>query len=197
MITTTLLTLFTVGFITFFATGLDDTIAYAPFMRTHKAKWMVSSGIVTATIIDIIIAVLIAGQIQKLPYTHYIGGAGLILLGAWIIWGKGMKPHPKVKMFTKHPNHFNQEKVVGAGKLFFLGFITFFLTGLDDTLAYSILLTRPGALIGITAGIFTATFVDLLLVFYVSEKMKKLKHTKLIGGGALIALGILIALEIL
>lgn len=195
-----LLKLFVVGFVSFFATGLDDTLAYAPFMRSRRDKVAVSSGIITATLVDLLIAVFLAGVVAQLPYTHLIGGGGLIILGLWVIWGKGLEISSSklsAEEVVDKRDAKGRTTAPSAQKLFFVGFATFFLTGIDDTLAYSLLLTTPAAFVGITLGIFAATFVDLLLVFFLSEKLGKLRHTREIGGAALIVLGLLLCCRLL
>ncbi|MFB6093653.1 MAG: hypothetical protein ABEJ77_01760, partial [Halanaeroarchaeum sp.] len=84
-----------------------------------------------------------------------------------------------------------------AVELFVAGFLTFFFTGLDDTIAYSFLLTGQAAIIGFSAGILTATALDLLLVFFIADRLRDLPHTRVIGGLALVLLGLLLALRIL
>ncbi|MDY7082160.1 MAG: hypothetical protein SXQ77_07105 [Halobacteria archaeon] len=189
--------LFVAGFVTFIATSIDDTIAYAPLMPTRRAKLLVSSGIVTATLADLGIAIFLSRFVRMLPYPRYIGAVGLFLLGIWIIWGRGLEPEPQVELLTRYPERFETTAVVSGPKLFFLGFTAFFLTGLDDTIAYSFLLVSPNAILGLSAGILTATGMGLLFVFFMSDRLKDIEHSREIGGGALMLLGVLIALGIL
>lgn len=188
--------LFIAGFITFFVTGLDDTVAYAPFMQTRRAKVLVSSGIVTATILDILIAIFLSHLVRQLPYPHLIGGSGLVLLGLWIL----LKRDPdqrRDRIESRMEDEDDQQSVIQELRLFSIGFITFFFTGLDDTIAYSFLLTGQAAIIGFSAGILTATAVDLLLVFFVADRLRELPYTRVVGGLALIVLGLLLAFQIL
>lgn len=193
----TVLALFVAGFVTFFATGVDDTVAYSALMQTRRAKLLVSSGIVTATVLDIGIAIGLAGLVRQLPYPRYIGAIGLILLGAWVVWGKGLEPEERVVLLTRYPERFETDTAVSAPRLFFLGFTTFFLTGLDDTIAYSFLLVTPAAIVGLSAGILTATFVDLALIFVAADYLQRFEHTREIGGAALMVLGVAVATGVL
>ncbi len=187
--------LFLAGFITFFVTGLDDTIAYAPFMRTWRAKVLVSSGIVTATVLDILIAVFLSGLVRQLPHPHLIGGGGLVLLGLWVLLKRD--PEQRRNRIQSRMAEIEEPSLIQQLRLFSIGFITFFFTGLDDTIAYSFLLTGQAAIIGFSAGILTATAVDLLLVFFIADRLRKLPYTRIIGGLALIGLGMLLAFQIL
>lgn len=188
--------LFVAGFITFFATGLDDTIAYAPFMQTKRAKLLVSSGIVTATVLDIIIAIFLSSLVRQLPYPHLIGGGGLFALGLWIVL-HGDSAARRERIESEMEDAKEHGSLRRDVRLFGIGFVTFFFTGLDDTIAYSFLLTTQAAIIGFSAGILVATGVDLLLVFFLADRLRKLPHTRLIGGAALMALGLLLAFQIL
>lgn len=186
--------LFIAGFVSFFATGLDDTVAYASIIKSKREKMIISSGILTATALSILLAVFLSSLVQKLPNPHLIAGFGMIGLGVWVWSGIGLNPHPAFTMLTQHPEKYNVENVVSAPRLFFRGFISFFITGVDDIIAYSFLMTTPTAVAGLTTGIFVATFVDLGLVFYMAGRLKKLKHSKEIGGGLLMTLGVAILL---
>lgn len=188
--------LFVAGFVTFFATGLDDTVAYAPFMRTRRAKVFVSLGIVTATVLDILIAVFLSGLVRRLPYPHVIGGSGLFVLGLWIVLRRDVEERrERIEGRMEEPGE--HPTIRQDLRLFGIGFITFFFTGLDDTIAYSFLLTTQAAIIGFSAGILTATAVDLLLVFFIADRLRRLPYTRAIGGLALMTLGLLLGLGIL
>lgn len=189
--------LFVAGFITFFVTGLDDTIAYASFMQTRRAKLLVSSGIVTATILDILIAIFLSGLVRQLPYPHVIGGSGLILLGLWVLLKRDPEQRRERIEARMEGGESDRRSLRHDGRLFFIGFITFFFTGLDDTIAYSFLLTGQAAIIGFSAGILTATVINLFLVFFIADRLRELPHTRIIGGLALIVLGFLLAFRIL
>jgi len=77
-----------IGFIASFATVLDDIIAYSPlFLRDSITRIYVIVGILTATILEIILVIYFAEKISKIKYKEEIAGIGLVLLGILILIG--------------------------------------------------------------------------------------------------------------
>jgi len=75
------------GFITAFATVIDDTIAYsALFTKELSIAPYVILGIFSATLIQLYILIYFSKKISKLPYKKQITTIGLIILGFLILF---------------------------------------------------------------------------------------------------------------
>ncbi len=196
------LLLFMLGFVAFFATGIDDTLAYAGLYLRNKAKdhkKFISFGIILGTIIALAIAILAGSLMESLPSRHLIGGAVLVTLGI-LTFTRGnhkekhhKRTHAKVKEHLKvsRPQKFVSLKFIG------LGMILFFATGIDDIIAYSNLIMAKGSWVAICAGVLIATFVSLVIAHFLAGKLKRFHHPERIGGTIIIIIGILLALKIL
>jgi len=100
------------------------------------------------------------------------------------------KPKEKVEKKLKKIKIISAKKFL---KLLSLGFITAFVTVIDDTIAYSSLFlgsssNTPYAIFGI----FSATLLELTALIYFSKKVMKIKYKKEITTFGLIILSILI-----
>jgi cadmium resistance protein CadD (predicted permease) len=202
------LILFVIGFVAFFATGIDDTIAYAGLYLKNKKrdhKKFISFGIVLGTIIALVLSIFVGSLMEKYikingtPIGHLVGGAVLVTLGVLTFIkpnGKAKhhkKTHAKIKKHlkvTKHP------KLAGL-KFIGLGMLLFFATGVDDIIAYSNLIMAKGAWVAICSGVLIATFVSLLIAHFLAGKLKRFSHPERIGGAIMIIIGILLGLKIL
>lgn len=197
------LILLAIGFITFFATGIDDTVAYAGSYledgrKDHKKQ--ISLGIIIGTFIALGISIFAGSLMEALPSKHLIGGAVLVSLGLimffkgkWTIRHKKKhfsKMEKKIKQPKKVPKHINL-KFIG------LGFILFFATGIDDIIAYSNLIMAKGSWIAICIGVLIATIVSLIIAHFLSDKLKRFPHPEKIGAGIIILIGVLLALKVL
>jgi len=201
------LLLFTIGFVTFFATGIDDTLAYAGLYLKNKRnhKKFISLGIILGTIIALGIAIFAGSLMKKYlvingqPIGHLIGGTVLVTLGILTFTKRNnkekhhQKTHAKIK---KHLKVSQQQKFVSF-KFIGLGMILFFATGIDDIIAYSNLIMVKGAWLEICTGILLATFVSLMIAHFLSGKLKRFPHPERVGGTIIIIIGILLALKIL
>jgi len=76
-----------IGFITAFATVIDDTIAYSSLFLSLTSVYFVIIGIYLATITQLIMVVYFSKKIQKMPYKKEITVFGLIILGFLILRG--------------------------------------------------------------------------------------------------------------
>ena len=202
MILVETLLLLTIGFISFFATGIDDTLAYAGLYLKNKEKdhkKFISFGIILGTVIALAIAIFAGSLMEVLPSRHLIGGAVLVTLGI-LTFTKGngkekhhKKTHTKVKKHLKvsQPQKFISLKFIG------LGMILFFATGIDDIIAYSNLIMAKGTWIEICVGVLIATFVSLIIAHFLAGKLKRFPHPERIGGTIIIIIGILLALKVL
>ena len=92
--------LLVIGFVAFFATGIDDTVAYAGSYLNNKKKdhkRLISLGIIMGTIIALTIAILAGSLMEAIPSRHLIGGAVLITLGLLsFTHGKGTQHQKKI-----------------------------------------------------------------------------------------------------
>jgi len=81
-----LLKLIGIGFIVSFATVLDDIIAFAPlFLESTITKLLSASGILIATLTQLIVVIYFSRQIRKIKYKKEIASGGLIILGILIL----------------------------------------------------------------------------------------------------------------
>ena len=194
--------LLVLGFVAFFATGIDDTVAYAgSYLDNPKKdhKRLISFGIIVGTVIALGIAIFAGSLMANIPSRHLIGGAVLITLGVLsFTHGKGVQ-HQKKTHFMKMEKHISKEPSTKLGNLKFvgIGMLLFFGTGIDDILAYSNLIMAKGAWLAISSGVMIGTFVSLAIAHSISDKLKKFSHPERIGGVIIIIIGILLALKIL
>lgn len=80
--------IFGVGFVASLATLIDDVIAYSPLLSVSfwNSTYAII-GIVSATVLQIILVVFFAHQIKRLKYKEEIASIGLVILGILIISG--------------------------------------------------------------------------------------------------------------
>lgn len=191
-----------VGFVSFFATGIDDTVTYAGSYLKNKRKdktRLISLGIVLGTLVALAIAVFAGSLLESLPARHLIGGGVLIILGTFMFTKGRIAKHKKeshllkIKKHLKHPPLSNNHTL----KFIVLGIILFFATGIDDIITYSNLIMAKGSWLPISAGVIVATFVSLSIAHMLADKLKKFKNPEKIGSGIIILIGILLALKVL
>jgi cadmium resistance protein CadD (predicted permease) len=196
------LVLFGVGFVAFFATGIDDTVAYAgSYLDNPKKdhKKLISFGIILGTIIALAISIFAGTLMERIPSRHLVGGAVLVTLGLLsFVHGKGRR-HQKKTHYAKMKKHIGRKPSVWYGYMKFIGIglLLFFGTGIDDILAYSNLIMAKGSWMAISSGVMIATFVSLAIAHSLSGKLKKFPHPERIGGVMLIIIGVLLALRVL
>ena len=69
------------GMVLFFATGIDDIIAYSNLIMA-KGSWLaICIGVLIATFVSLTIAHLLADKLKKLPHPERIGAAVIIIIG--------------------------------------------------------------------------------------------------------------------
>ena len=195
------LILLAIGFVAFFATGIDDTVAYAgSYLEDGRKdhKHHISLGIIIGTLIALGISIFAGSLMESLPSRHLIGGAVLITLGM-VMFFKGKhaidhkkKHFSKMEKKIKHPKAKDHKGIKFVG----LGFVLFFATGIDDILTYSNLIMAKGSWLAICIGVLIATFISLIIAHFLSDKLKKLPHPEKIGAGIIIIIGILLALKV-
>ena len=195
------LILLALGFIAFFATGIDDTVAYAgSYLETGRKdhKKEISLGIIIGTLVALGISIFAGSLMEALPSRHLISGAVLITLGTIMFFKGKWAIHHKKKHFSKMEKKIKHPKAPKNWGIRFvsLGFILFFATGIDDVIAYSNLIMAKGVWLPICIGVLMATFVSLIIAHFLSDKLKKFPHPEKIGAGIIIIIGILLALKI-
>ena len=193
--------LLAIGFVAFFATGIDDTVAYAGSYledgrKDHKKE--ISLGIIIGTFIALGIAIFAGSLMESLPSRNLIGGAVLITLGMIMFFKGKAVIHHKKKHFSKMEKKIKRPKTPKNRGIKFvgLGFILFFATGIDDIIAYSNLIMAKGSWLAISIGVLIATFVSLIIAHFLSDKLKNIPHPEKIGAAVIILIGVLLALKI-
>ena len=195
--------LLTIGFVAFFATGIDDTLAYAGlYLKNNKKdhKKFISLGIILGTFIALAISIFAGSLMEVLPSRHLIGGAVLVTIGLLTFThGHKTRHHRKIH-FTKMKKHIKRLQALDHDdkvKFIGLGMTLFFATGIDDIIAYSNLIMAKGSWLAICIGVFIGTFVSLVIAHFLAGKLDGFPHPERIGGGLMIMIGILLALQIL
>jgi len=194
--------LFMLGFVAFFATGIDDTVAYAGSYLNNRQKdhkTLISLGILIGTFIALGISILAGSLMERIPSRHLIGGAVLITIGILSIAHRKETKRKKKFHFKKLKEHLrpSESKIKNYFKFIGIGMLLFFGTGIDDILAYSNLIMAKGSWLVISIGVIVATFVSLAIAHSLSAKLKNFPHPERIGGVMIIIIGILLATKIL
>lgn len=202
-----LLILFVLGFVTFFATGIDDTVAYASsYLKdgcdSHES--LISARVILGTIIALVIAIFAGTLMKAIPSRHLVGAAVLVTIGVLkLAHGEGYFKLLKKRLSKIHRKHHKRThkiikkfKSIGSIRFVGLGMILFFSTGIDDIIAYSNLIMAEGSWFWISAGVMVATIMALIVAHLLAHKLEKLKHPQRIGSLLIITIGILLALQI-
>ena len=80
--------LFLTGFVTSFATVIDDALAYSPALIGGLNQRIFGiAGIISATLIQILIIIYFSKKISKIKHRNIISAAGLVIVGILIIFG--------------------------------------------------------------------------------------------------------------
>lgn len=80
--------LFLTGFVTSFATVIDDSLAYSPaLIGSLGEKILGITGILTAAVLQILIIIYFSRKISKIKYRNIISSAGLVIIGFLILFG--------------------------------------------------------------------------------------------------------------
>ncbi len=180
--------------------GFDDTMTRIPIMshmtKTKKGRIAFALGIFIAITLVITFAFFFASLIKSIPYSKFIS-AGLIFLLAMSIHFDLFTQRPKKKIREKL-QHVQRVSLKRFFTLAGFGFLTAFVTIIDDTIAYSGLflntLSNPTPVI---AGIFAGTILQLSVLIYFSKKLTRLKYKKEITVFGLVLLSLLIAMGFL
>jgi len=80
--------LFLTGFVTSFATVIDDSLAYSPaLIGSLGEKILGITGILAAAIFQIMIIVYFSRKISKIKYRNIASSVGLVIIGFLILFG--------------------------------------------------------------------------------------------------------------
>ena len=80
--------LFLSGFVTSFATVIDDSLAYSPaLIGSNVEKLLGIAGIILASIVQIFIMIKFARKISKVPHRNLISASGLVIIAFLILFG--------------------------------------------------------------------------------------------------------------
>ena len=72
------------GMVLFFATGIDDIIAYSNFIMA-KGVWLpICIGVLVATFVSLIIAHFLSNKLKNFPHPERIGAVVIIIIGILI-----------------------------------------------------------------------------------------------------------------
>ena len=77
-----------IGFLTSFATVLDDVVAYLPLflVEPHLIPFGLA-GLLAATLAQAVLVIYFAERLARIPYKEEIAAGGLVLLGVGILLG--------------------------------------------------------------------------------------------------------------
>jgi len=82
------LSLLAFGFLTSFFTLMDDAVAFIPlFAQNHLSAWFAAGGIMLSAVVQTIVLIFLAEQIERFKYRRHITAAGLLLYGLLLLFG--------------------------------------------------------------------------------------------------------------
>ena len=188
------------GFIIKFITGIDDSMIHIPVIsnitKTRKGKIAFGIGIFLAITLAIIVSLSLSTIIRSFNYYHLISAIIIFLLAVTI----------QFDLFTSRPKHIVEDKIRHLDhismkrffKLIGIGFITAFITVIDDSLAYMSLFISDIKTIPFSiAGIYTATIIQIFIMIYFSRKISKILYKKEITVIGLVILSALTFFKVL
>lgn len=184
------------GFLVKLLTGGDDTLVHIPLLgslfKRRSCKINFLMGMSFSLIIILSLSLLFAGLLKQIPYTHYIS-AGLLIILATVVYFDLLKFKPKLEQKCEQEVKSNINF-----QAFLAGLVAFFTTAIDDAIIYSSILLKPlKENFFIILGILIAFTIEIIIIFYFSKQISKLKYTKEITTVVLITLAFLIALQII
>ena len=188
------------GFFVKLITGLDDTITHVPVItsltRTKRGRIAFAFGILLAITLAIILSFSFASLIKSFSYYNYVAAAIIFILAISIYFNL-LFPKLKKKTQTKLKKAKKPISAKKIAKLMGIGFITAFVTVIDDSLAYSsvfLILEKP---VFVILGIYIATILQLAAIIYFSKKIQKIPYKRQISAAGLLILGTLILFKII
>jgi len=183
------------GFLVKIITGFDDTITHVPIIasltKTKKGKFAFLFGIFLAATLAIILSFSFASVLRKFSYYHIISSAIIFFL-AFAIYFNLFFPKSKQKTQEKLKRMKKPVPLKRILKLVGIGFLTAFVTMIDDSLAYSSLFLALNLNLFVILGIYLALGLELFVILSFSRKISKIKYKKELSVFGLIILGFLI-----
>lgn len=191
---------FTAGFAVKFIASLDDTITKVPVIshitRTRMGKVAFSIGNLIAVFVVIALAAFLSSLFSGFAYFHLVAG-GLILVMAGITLFDlfpGARPQ-KRKDWPFRNGIISTERFI---MLMGAGFTVSLITLIDDIAAMIPLYGgHIASVFSVTAGIITATLIQLILVIYFSAFLDHLPRKREIAAAGLVVYGLLVIFGIL
>lgn len=188
------------GFTINLLTGFDDAVTHVPIIsnitRTRKGKVAFGFGIFLAVTLAIILSFLFASILKSFEYYNYIA-AGIIFLLAFSIYFDLLLPKSKEKTKAKIKKKIKRISLKRIVKLIGIGFITAFVTVIDDSLAYSSLFIISKSPLFLILGIYLATIIQIVAIIYFSKKISKIRYKKEASFLGLLIIGILILFRVI
>ncbi len=187
------------GFFVKIITGFDDTITHVPIIssltRTRKGKIVFGVGIFFAISVAIFFSFSFASILRSFKYYHLIA-SGIIFVLAFSIYFNLLFPKSKKKSQTKLKLTKKPVSMKKMAKLFGIGFLTAFVTVIDDSLAYSSVFVVTRNSLFVIFGIYLATLIQITSIIYFSRKISKLPYKRQVSAFGLLVLGVLILLKV-
>lgn len=195
------------GFLVKIVTGFDDLMVHIPIVtnitKTRIGKIAFSLGILAAITLAILLSTVFSSLLKFIPNSRYIAGTLMLLLAFSIQFNLfSGKPRKKAEIKlkskkVKEETKFKKISIKRFFKLLLIGFITAFVTVIDDTIAYSSVLITIKNLPLAILGIYLATILELVAIIYFSRKIRKFPYKKQITVAGLIILAVLLFYGIL
>lgn len=187
------------GFLAKIITGADDTLTHAPLIgsltRTRLGKLFFILGMFFSILVLIVLSILFAGFLQRIPYKNIIAALLLLVLAALIHFDILVHKERKrcCKVIEKEVPR--PTKLI---KLFGIGFLAFFATAIDDVVAYSALLLKAfGDQLIVGIGILAAALLEFYIVFHFSKYIARIKYKEEITTVGLVILAVLVGFGII
>jgi len=187
------------GFLAKLITGADDTLTHTPIIasvaRSKKGKLIFILGMLLSILTLIGLSMFFGGLLQKIPYRNLFAAGLLLILAGFVYHSKFIhKPREKFEHLAR-----KEVKVPDRlPRLFGIGFITFFATGIDDVLVYSALLLKSFSLqLMIALGILIAALLEFYVIFYFSKIIAKIKHKEILTIVGLIVIAALVGFQVI
>lgn len=178
---------FFTGFFVKIITGLDDTLTHTPIANLIKKKScriFLGIGILLAVTAAIFTSIFLSQYIQALQYSKYITFVLLLTLATLIYFDVLVhKPREKAEIKIQQGCKYNK-----AIKFIALGFFAGLATVIDDTIAYSAVMTN---IIPTALGILTAAILEITFIYKASHLIQKIKYKKEISVIGLIIIAII------
>ena len=188
------------GFVVKLVTGFDDTLTRVPILssltRTRRGKLAFLVGVFFAVSLAILLSFLFAAILRNFVYYHIIS-AVLIFFLAFAIYFDILLPKSKKKIETKLKRTKKPVPLKKLAKLMGIGFLTAFVTVIDDSIAYSSVFLALNLSLFVILGIYIALILQLYVTLVFSTQLSKIKYKKEISVFGLLIIGFLILFKVI